>query len=77
MRKKTQRRTTAQRMRQEANNIGRDFAIGILMLCLLALFMSCSRSTAVGLPDFYTMLTANSEKLKASRAKKAVAIERL
>lgn len=66
-----------QRIRQEANNIGRDFAIGILMLCLLALFMSCSRSTTVGPPDFYAMPTVNSEKPKATRAKKAVAIERL
>lgn len=52
---KAPKRTKAQRIRKEANNIGRDFAIGILVLCFLALFFSCSRSTAVSVPDFYAM----------------------
>jgi hypothetical protein len=46
MSKKTKKRPMRQRIRQEANYIGRDFAIGILVLCFLTLFMSCSRSTA-------------------------------
>ncbi|WP_282782262.1 hypothetical protein [Phaeodactylibacter xiamenensis] len=53
--KKATKRTKAQRIRQEANNIGRDLAIGILVLCFLALFFSCSRSSTVTSPDFYAM----------------------
>lgn len=55
MSKKTKKRPMTQRMRQEANNIGRDFAIGIFILCFIAFLMSCSRSTAVTAPDFYAM----------------------
>ncbi|MCI4650824.1 hypothetical protein [Phaeodactylibacter sp.] len=55
MSKKTKKRPMRQRMRQEVNNIGRDFAIGILVLCFIAFLMSCSRSTAITTPDFYAM----------------------
>lgn len=69
MSKKTKKRPMRQRIRQEANNIGRDFAIGIFILCFIAFLMSCSRNTAVTAPDFYTMPALGSTRTSAPTLK--------
>lgn len=69
MSNKTKKRPMRQRIRQEANNIGRDFAIGIFILCFIAFLMSCSRNTAVTAPDFYTMPALGSSRTSAPALK--------